>query len=216
MGNAWLWLAGLLGAFITALYSFRLLFYVFFGKAKRQPTGERNPVMIRPLWVLAFFAIFAGFLEIPRILGNVHAFSHFLGSALPPIEEQGSAATDWLLMLTTDVVTLLGIWLAYRLFLRQRVATEQIMNRQGWRTTLAFLEGGWGFDWLYDHLFIRPYLWITRVNKHDIVDAIYSGLARLAAWINGLLSRTETGNARWYVAALTVGAIVLIALLVMR
>ena len=43
-------------------------------------------------------------------------------------------------------------------------------------------------DWLYDRLFVRPVVWIARVNKADVVDSIYDGLASLAAFCYRVLS----------------------------
>jgi NADH-quinone oxidoreductase subunit L len=73
---------------------------------------------------------------------------------------------------------------------------------------------GWGFDWLYDTLFVRPYVWLARTNRRDVVDLFYEGLARLAEVLNGLLSRTQTGRVRWYAAGIALGALIVIALAV--
>ena len=41
-----------------------------------------------------------------------------------------------------------------------------------------FFFRGWGFDYLYDVVFVKPFLFITRVNKADIFDKLYNGIAQ--------------------------------------
>jgi NADH-quinone oxidoreductase subunit L len=84
------------------------------------------------------------------------------------------------------------------------------------RALREFWLQGWGFDWLYAALFVRPFKWIARVNRDDAVDLLPMGLAQLAAWVHRGLSRTQTGEVRWYVAVLTLGVILLVALVVLR
>jgi NADH-quinone oxidoreductase subunit L len=77
-GGPWLWAAGALGAFLTALYTFRLIFIVFFGSAKthvHHPPGTR--IMI-PLTVLAVLSVVGGLVEVPGTLGGKPLFSDFI------------------------------------------------------------------------------------------------------------------------------------------
>jgi NADH-quinone oxidoreductase subunit L len=76
-----------------------------------------------------------------------------------------------------------------------------------------FWLGGWGFDWLYERLFVRPFVWVARVNKADFIDFFYTGLARVSAAGHALLSLTETGYVRWYAAGLAAGAIIVLAVM---
>ena len=73
-----------------------------------------------------------------------------------------------------------------------------------------FLRSGWGFDWLYDHLLERPLAWLARINKNDVVDLPFRGVARAANAGHAVLARTQTGRLRWYAAALAIGAAVVI------
>ena len=70
-------------------------------------------------------------------------------------------------------------------------------------------------DWLYDRLFVRPVMWIARVNRADVIDSIYDGLAKLAALCWRLLSLTETGKLRWYTAWIAGGAAFLVAIMML-
>jgi NADH-quinone oxidoreductase subunit L len=73
---------------------------------------------------------------------------------------------------------------------------------------------GWGFDWIYERLLVRPFLWLAQINRNDIVDSFYKGTASVSRQLNGLLSVTQNGQVRWYLASLVCGAILFLALLV--
>ena len=73
----------------------------------------------------------------------------------------------------------------------------------------------WGFDWLYEKLFVRPYVILARRNREDFVDAIYETMARVSRAIHRLLSFTVSGNVRWYVAAIAGGAVLVVGLVVL-
>ena len=90
-GGRWLWAAGLIGAFLTAIYIFRAVFIVFFGTVNIEPTGQTGYRITIPLVVLSFLALTAGFVEIPPYLGNVPSFTNLMRSALPTSATVASA-----------------------------------------------------------------------------------------------------------------------------
>ena len=67
---ACLWLAALLGVFLTSLYIFRLVFLAFFGPPEREPARRPGALLTVPLVVLAVLAALIGYLEMPRNLGE--------------------------------------------------------------------------------------------------------------------------------------------------
>ncbi|MGL5906645.1 MAG: NADH-quinone oxidoreductase subunit L, partial [Shewanella sp.] len=73
----------------------------------------------------------------------------------------------------------------------------------------------WGFDWLYNLLWVKPYLLSTRLLGRDPLDWMMG----LPAWIalrgNQLLAWTVTGNLRWYAASIGIGAVLVLALLLL-
>ena len=85
MGGPWLWLAGLLGALLTSIYSFRVLFVTFFGEKKTTVTYRPGICMLMPLVILACLSIIGGFINLPQTLGNAEIFSRFMQSALPAL-----------------------------------------------------------------------------------------------------------------------------------
>ena len=75
-----------------------------------------------------------------------------------------------------------------------------------------FFFSGWGFDYLYDVVFVRPFLFITRINKADVFDKFYNGIAKANQALNRLLSVSQNGSLRWYIAGVLIGILFILAL----
>ena len=60
----------------------------------------------------------------------------------------------------------------------------------------------WGFDWLYDKLFVRPYLALCHLLRRDPIDRSIGLIPLLARGGNAALVRSETGQVRWYAASI--------------
>ena len=71
----WLWLAGITGALLTSLYTFRMIFITFFGEVKTEPVHKPGLLMTIPLIILAVLSLVGGFIEMPENMGPVHLFS---------------------------------------------------------------------------------------------------------------------------------------------
>lgn len=207
-GNLWLWAAGLGGALLTTLYTFRMVFLTFFGSAQLQVHQQPGPRVTLPLVILAIWAVVAGFVEWPRPF-----FSTFLQAALPILAAPSTdSSAEWMMRLVTSVTWFIGLGAAYFLYGRSRRYAEGLaQSRLG-----AFLHrwwySGWGFDWLYDRLIVWPYLWLARVSQTDVVDLAYEGIGQLNRKIHSGLSRTQTGHVRHYALTLAAGVAIIIAL----
>ena len=224
-GSPWLWAAGLAGALLTALYTFRMVFLTFYGEpgeAVQEASTLPRPgrVMLLPLVVLAVLSVVGGFVEIPHTLGDLPLFSDFLHAVLPaaPAAEAGPGP-ELALQIVAGLMSLGGIYLAYLLFLRRpaalaRRADAWAQSRPGQALRRLWLAG-WGFDWLYDHLLVRPYAWLAQANRDDVVDRFFDGVAWLGAYAHRLLSLTQSGRVRWYAAGIAIGAVILIVMVVL-
>jgi NADH-quinone oxidoreductase subunit L len=218
-GSPWLWAAGLVGALLTSLYIFRALFVTFFGRpsasiAQALPIPGPGAAMAIPLLVLATLSVVGGFVELPPILGNLTLFSDFLHTILPPVNlERGGAFVEWGLTASAAVVSLAGILAAYGLFLRTRLAQRLADTRVG-AIIHRLWFAGWGFDWLDNEFIVRPFVWLANLDKDDIVDLLYQGIAWLSRGAHRILSRTQTGQIRWYAVGIVIGAVVMVGLVV--
>ena len=215
LGGAWLWLAGLAGALLTSVYTFRMVFLTFFGDLQRRPTGRSGWRLNVPLVVLALLAVVGGFVELPSTLGDKPYFSDFMQSVLPAVVNLPARATEVArLQIVAGIVSLAGIYIAWALFLRHRAALASVMRSPALRGLHRFWSAGWGFDWLYDLVFVQPLIWFATVDKRDEIDRVYDGLAWSARTAWRALSQTETGRVRWYAAGLTVGALVITTIVI--
>ena len=213
LSHQWIWFGAVFGAMLTGLYSFRLIFRVFFGEVRTTPTGEPGLAMRTPLVVLAFLAITVGFLEMPHTLGHVTLFSDYLSHALPTTEllpgiDEESEGRE---QLAVTVAALLGIGLAALLFLPGSLLATRWADQSTDHPSMTLLQGGWGFDRLYDRLFVRPWFTLTR-RPHDMLDRGYEWLAVCAESCHGWMSLTQTGHVRWYAASIAVGTLMLLGL----
>jgi NADH-quinone oxidoreductase subunit L len=215
IGSPWLWAAGLAGAFLTSLYTFRMLFLTFFGTQKMKPNRLPTLRMQAPLVILAVLSLVAGFVELPPALGKVTLFSNFLSPVLPDLASlTAGTGAELLLAVIAGVVSLLGIYLAYLLFLRRPQITAAWASTSWGSRLRRFWLSGWGFDALYNRVFVWPYTALARINKEDVIDTFYDGLAWLAMSANRALSLTQNGRLRWYALGLALGAVIWIGLVV--
>lgn len=215
LGGFWLWAAGLVGALLTGIYIFRGWFIAFFGPAKT-PIGKKPGYsVIIPLIVLSVLSLIGGWVESPSFLGGQSFFSDFLRLSLPEAQQIPlSSSVEWVLDILPSVAALLGIYLAYLLFLRPSTLSETWAKRGLTGAVRHFWHTGWGFDWLYDRLLERPLLWFARINRSDFMDAFYQGVTELARYGHHGLSQIQTGKVRQYTGGIAVGAVILIALAV--
>lgn len=214
-GNTWLWMAGLAGAFITSIYTFRMVFIIFFGEAKAAVSRRPGIAMKIPLVVLGVLSIAGGFIELPRTLGNLPMFSDFISTVLPPIKTAHKVLVgEVFVQIVSAVISLAGVYVAYLLFQRSPHFIEKITTIPEVEALHRFWFSGWSFDWLYDRVFVRPFLWMARTNRDDFIDLIYGGVAWYSRFFHRGLSLTQSGKVRWYAMGITLGAVITIGLVV--
>lgn len=209
IGSKWLWLAGIAGALLTSLYTFRMIFLVFFGEAKTEPKHQPGPLMTIPLIILAALSLIGGFIELPHNLGPVHLFSRLLEPVFPALILSESHAPEWIIQVISALIAIGGIYLAYLLFNKKTLSSNVIEKSR----LSHFFYQGWGFDWLYNKLFVLPLVWLSQIDKKDFIDKFYSSLAHAVNYSGTLLSRTQNGKLRWYVMVMVAGLILLLTIM---
>ena len=208
-GNTWLWLAAIGGAFITSIYTFRMVFLAFFGTQKTKLSYYPGNRIKIPLIVLAVFSIFVGFIELPKWMGNFTPFSNFLNSTLPSVALKSTAAiNDSFIQIITIVSSLLGIYIAWVLYKSPKL-TASYKDK----ALYNFLKKGWGFDWLYNNALVKPIVWLAKIDQADFIDKFYLGLASLNLEFNKLFTRTQNGSLSWYVMGVAFGALLALTLI---
>ena len=211
---------GILAAFMTAFYSWRLLFMTFHGEAKADEkvmahVHESPNVMLVPLYVLAVGAIFSGLLFAGMMVGD-HP-EHFWGDSILILEHHHAMHdahhVPIYIVLLPLIVSAAGIALAYQFYIRNRAGVAELAeNAKG---IYQFLLNKWYFDELYDWLFVRPahlfgrFLW--KRGDGNVIDGI--GPDGIAARIIDLArnaSRLQSGYVYHYAFAMLIGVVALL------
>ena len=193
----WLWLGGLLGALLTAVYSFRLVFVVFFGEAKTQTEGDTGWRMAVPLVTLCALSLIGGYFVIP------------LDQVFPA--SSGDHPAQWVEYISISV-PLVGVLLAYLIFHSGQLNVDRLVNSSVGQSLRQFWHSGWGIDWRYDVLLVRPYYQLSRLMRGEPVDAFYSHVVALNQTFNHWLAESQTGRMRWYIVSMVAGLILLLTM----
>ncbi len=201
-----LWAVGWFGAVLTAVYTFRLVFLVFFGEVRTEPTHPPGWAATVPLVALAALAILGGALELPGYLGGFAPLSALLEGVMPE-GAHPEGLSEGPLVAAAALASIGGIALAWWLY-----------RPSGFRAGAApgavarFLRSGFAFDRLYDLAVVQPYARLGALNRNDAIDRLYDGIAALSTLGHRGLARTQSGRVRWSLAALGGGAALLLAL----
>lgn len=191
---------GVLGAFLTGIYTFRLFFIVFFGDSNAAHLPEKEYGgwnMNGPLILLIILSLMGGFIAVP----------------LDPVFGQSEEHHVSGLLHTFMVATpLIGIAISFLIFYTKTIPLEKLMGSSFAQTLHKFWNSGWGFDWLYDRLIVFPFLWLARINRADVIDGFYALVVEISRAANGMIVKTQTGYLRWYALSVAAGLIVLITL----
>ena len=207
-GGPLLWTAGVIGALLTSLYTYRMVLVVFFGEQHSQVVKRPGPAMTIPVAVLMALSVLGGFVNISHGANRAGWLSGLLGAVLPITTLfDRSGLTENLSVAAASTAFALGLGLAWLLW--GRAAPHPALSRGLAGMLGRWWRAGWGFDWFYDRVFVRPVVWMARVNAADFVDMPIRGAAQAGASLHRALSATESGLVRWYAAAIVAGSIAL-------
>ena len=202
---------GLLTAFMTAFYSFRLVFVTFWGESRVDPhhaghIHEPSRTMTVPLLVLATLSIVTGYLGIPEFLQH-----SFPGSGMGSGHHGGPEALG--VMAAASLLGLLGIGTAYFLYVKSPGLPERLAMQ--WQSLYRLSLNKWYVDEAYDKVFVgstfqaAEQLW----KKVDvaIIDGAVNGVARAVAWCGWVTRLLQSGETQNYALAMTVGAVMILS-----
>lgn len=200
-GGTLLGLAAIIGAFLTALYSFRMIFITFFGEAKTEPSFLPGKLMTVPLIILAVLSVIGGFVELPETFGHLQLFSGLVDNTLPALVIKKSGNQELLFQIVSAIVGLSGIYLAYIIYLKKPALAESFHHSR----LHKFFEKGWGFDQIYDTLLVKPIAWLSVIDPKDFLDQLSISISKLTLFANRALSVVQNGKLRWYIMSFAIG-----------
>jgi len=210
-GNAWFFFAALIGAFVTAIYTFRMVILTFFGEEKTHVGHPVGNLIHIPLIVLGVLSLVGGFIELPHTIAHVELFSSFVAPSLPSIAlKPGVQSIEWIVQLSAAVLCLVGVYLAWFFYVKRPDTRAELKSSM--IVLNRFWFNGWGFDTLYDTLFVKPFVFLSRLNKNDVIDRVYEALVSVTTFFHRTFAETQNGIMRWYIMGIVIGAIFVLSL----
>jgi NADH-quinone oxidoreductase subunit L len=207
----------LLTVFLTAFYIFRAIFIAFTGEPRTQGAREATEspgIMTGPMMLLAFLSIASGWVGIPPGLGLPipDYFAEFVHPSEFATETLGieEFAFSYPLAIVSVVVALLGIGLAYALYVARPALAGTLAGRFSWLH--KFLDKGWYFDDLYGATFVRFAMWLGRATRgfdRKVVGGAVTGVGRGATGTGGLLQRLQSGGVQNYALFILLSVLVI-------
>ncbi len=216
------YLAVLLSVFVTALYSFRLLFLVFHGEERidahaRAHLHETAPVVTIPLIMLAIPSVVIGALCIqPLLFGDYFAGAIFVDEAHATVEQLGEEFHGWFPALLHGLTALpfwlamLGVFTAWICYIKRPDIPARVVAYSGllYRT----LVNKYGFDDFNDKVIAAGTRGIGHVlsglGDRFLIDGVaVNGSAKMVYWGAGILRHLQTGYLYHYAFAMILGLI---------
>ncbi len=214
---------GIFTAFLTSIYSWRLIFKTFHGEynnkeIKIDETHESPIVMLIPLVLLSVGAIFAGFLFKELFIGYEGLNNFWRDSIffLKPLSTDHPPL--WFLLLTPTLV-ILSIPLAYYLFLKNRNLPERLASIN--KPLYQFLLNKWYFDELYDVLFVKPSkklgLFLWKFFDLKIIDGFGpDGISSMIKKFSVKANKFQSGYIYQYAFVMLLGFSALLTFLIVK
>ena len=211
-----LYLLGLITALITAFYSFRMVYLVFFGSDGHAHVNAELKVMQLVLIPLAILGLLGGLLNLPAYLGGGFLngfFAPLIGGAVA----EGSHLQELALQGVAGLLALAGLFAAHVRYGGAARAQRLKESTLPASALGSFLLNGWYFDRLYQTLLIRPYqalaaiLW-ERVDE-GVIDDTLDRLAQTLGSSGSWLGRWSTGRVSVYLFSFAAGGALILGYL---
>jgi NADH-quinone oxidoreductase subunit L len=217
-----LWFLGLVGAFMTAFYSFRLIYLTFYGSSNvdrevAHHVHESPRVMTVPLMILAFFSATIGFIGMP-IIEHGNLFGEFLAPLFPPVEhaaEAGSHSAELLAMLLSVGIAAAGWRLAMGMYKTKTAWPDRFAQK--FKGAYALFLNKYYVDEIYNAVFVdgvvhKTAKFLYTVGDVRIIDGLINGLANAIGRTSERGRKLQTGFVQQYAFTMGLGLVVLLGL----
>ena len=221
-GHRIMWGLLLLGAFLTAFYSFRLVFLAFFdgprmSREVAHHVHESPRVMTWPLIILAILTVVAGWaFGVPSDHGT--RFARFLTPVFPAHQSPPGGVGAYMLLVLSVIVVAAGVALAWFMYIATPVRPAAI----GQPRTIVhrLLLNAYYVDWLYDRLIVRPLFalseFLARAVDLGVIDGLVNSMGRAVVGWAAALRRLQTGYVVNYALTMLAGAVLVVGFLLTR
>jgi len=233
---------GYVGALITAIYTFRLVFRVLPGRpckeaqelidtghvAHEAPTNpatgeaedtdvgypgadhhiaEQSWPMRAAMSVLAFLALVGGLIQVPGVDDVLEKWLDPVFENSPLVDIHPSLGADYVGLTIGGVISIVGIYIAYLIYIKHPGTTARMIERM--RPAYTLFVNKWYFDEIIDFLVVRPALAIgrfaNRVFERVVVDGLVTGTEGTVRGAGGVVKAVQNGFVRSYALLLVAG-----------
>ena len=213
---------GIFTAFLTSIYSWRLIFKTFHGSynnsnVKIESMHESPPVMLIPLVILSIGAIFAGMFFKDLFIGHSDSYA-FWSSSIKFLEPLSTEHPPTWFLFLTPVLVVLSIPLSFYLFIKNKSVVDEIVRIN--KPLYIFLQKKWYFDELYDYIFIRPskkigyFLW-KQIDGSVIDKFGPDGISKIIKNFSIRAVKFQSGYIYQYAFVMLLGFSLLLTLLIL-
>ena len=213
---------GIFTAFLTSIYSWRLIFKTFHGSynnsnVKIESMHESPPVMLIPLVILSIGAVFAGMVFKDLFIGHSNSYA-FWSSSIKFLEPLSTEHPPTWFLFLTPVLVVLSIPLSFYLFIKNKSVVDEIVRIN--KPLYIFLQKKWYFDELYDYIFIRPskkigyFLW-KQIDGSVIDKFGPDGISKIIKNFSIRAVKFQSGYIYQYAFVMLLGFSVLLTLLIL-
>ncbi len=217
------WAIGTIVAFMTAFYSFRLIFLTFHGEFRgteeqKHHLHESPKSMTIPLILLCAGAVGAGWVGIPHLLGGGAHFTEFMKPLFGHPETVGTHAEEGMLMMISVIAGFSGIGLA-ALFYLKRTDIPLKLGQQ-FSSVYRVLFNKYYVDELYSFIIVRPAIWTGRnilagITDAKIIESVVNGVPNAIGGFSRALRKIQTGVLHHYAAVMALGLLIILAVMLL-
>jgi len=213
----------LLASLLTVFYMFRLLFLTFYGALRAghysfHHAHESPPSMTLPLIALAVLSTLGGGIGIPEALLGSNRIHEFLNPVFAKSQSLMTAdhithTAEYTLMATVIVLTLAMIIAAYFIYIKWNMVPAQDGAKLNPVHQLVYRK--YLVDELYDRIIVKPLYWIASMLDSMVerlgIDRLVNSAGDAVVDGSSVIRLLQTGNIGFYVFAMVVGIILMLA-----
>lgn len=210
---------GIIVAFMTAFYAFRMIFLTFNGPERFHQHGihphESPKWMTIPLVILAVLSAVVGFLGYPPEGGFIQKFLQTVpGVAAAETAAVGFTSTTLILMGVSTIIAISGVALAWVMYISKIKVFDPVAWGRTFRPIYTFFYHKWYFDELYNLVFVQTTLAVGRAAwwfDANVIDGAVNGVASLVSATSGGLRRVQTGFVQNYAFVILLGLLTMVS-----
>lgn len=232
------WGVGMITAFLTGFYMFRLTIGTFHGSFKlpqriKEAVGaekylkENGLNMTIPLWSLGILATIGGFIGIPAFFqetfsggeSHINLLHTWLHKVTAPIQTVTPHGTEWLLMLLSIVLAVSAAIVAYRMYKDDKVEESDALMAKKFGPLYRIWSDKYYFDEAYEGYVMKPVVKfsdrVLAVFDMKIVDGIVNAVAGVVRLFGSIFRYIQTGVTQNYALMLVLGVVIVLGILIL-